>query len=341
VLIAGAEVTREDSSPVRRTFTGVPTTPLLTPDPNDAFSGTGTVSSRVKSRVATIAGYVTDTLKFGRFWDLIAGFRWDSVHAGYEQTAGTAFTGRNHNDEIPSWRGGLVYRPADTTSLYFSYATSFNPSAEQLSLSAANANLDPEKNASYEIGGKWSAPDGDLMVSAAVFRTEKTNARVPDPNDSALNVLQGRQRADGVEIGASGRLSARWQIFGGYTYMDAKLRESTTASEIGARLANAPEHSGSLWASYSVSDRWQAGLGVTAISERAATTSPDAGTGRVRKAEGYSRVDAMAKYSFSKAASLQLNVANLTDAEYIDGLYPAHVIPGAGRSFLLTGTMEF
>ena len=52
--------------------------------------------------------------------------------------------------------GGRVYEPTDQQTYYASYGTSFNPSAEFVSLSAAQVGLDPEKNRTFEVGAKFS-----------------------------------------------------------------------------------------------------------------------------------------------------------------------------------------
>jgi outer membrane receptor for monomeric catechols len=44
----------------------------------------------------------------------------------------------------------------------------------------------------------------------------------------------------------------------------------------------------------------------------------------------------MAKYAVSAKFDLQLNVYNIGDTYYYDMLHPAFVIPGAGRSAMLT-----
>ena len=82
----------------------------------------------------------------------------------------------------------------------------YNPSAETLSLSAANANLPPEKNLSYEAGTKWDLAGQKLSMRTALFRTEKTNAREPDPN-----LAFGAQRCvpenpPGVEVDFTAKL---------------------------------------------------------------------------------------------------------------------------------------
>ena len=90
-------------------------------------------------------------------------------------------------DNMPSWRTAIVFKPVLFGSIYFDSGTSFNPSAEALSLSAANANLPPEKNLTYELGTKWELGKNHVSLRSAVFRTNKYNAREPDPTNSLLS----------------------------------------------------------------------------------------------------------------------------------------------------------
>ena len=93
---------------------------------------------------------------------------------------------------------GAVYKPRSDGSIYLGYGTSTNPSAEGLALSAATVTLDPEKTRNFEVGTKWDVMGGRLSASAAVFRTEKTNARTPaiNPGDPPT-VLAGEQLVSG------------------------------------------------------------------------------------------------------------------------------------------------
>ena len=49
----------------------------------------------------------------------------------------------------------------------------------------------------------------------------------------------------------------------------------------------------------------------------------------------------MAKYPLSDNVNLQLNLSNLTNTAFYDGLHPSHVVPGAGRTALLTLTYKY
>jgi catecholate siderophore receptor len=189
-LVAGVEAGRETSDPTRPTWTNVPSTSLLNPNPDQPFTGTETITSRVSTTSLTAAAYILDTMHLGSHWDLTGGFRWDRFDTDYKQTV-TPATAFNRVDEMPSWRAAVVYKPVSFGSVYFDAGTSFNPSAESLSLSASTANLPPEKNRTFEFGSKWDLMRRRLSLRAAIFRTEKTNAREPDPTNPLLSVLAG------------------------------------------------------------------------------------------------------------------------------------------------------
>ena len=58
--------------------------------------------------------------------------------------------------------------------------------------------------------------------------------------------------------------------------------------------------------------------------------------GSVQRVPGFTTVSALARYQVRPGVSLQLNVQNLLDECYYDGLDDNHVNVGAGRSVHLT-----
>ena len=134
-------------------------------------------------------------------------------------------------------------------SYYFSYGTSFNPSAEGLDLAVTTNGTPPEKNQIFEVGAKVAFFDGALNLQSALFRIDKTNARTPNPIDPTLpNVITGKQRSQGFEIGLVGRVLPGLNIFTGYTYLNTEILKDNTAANVGKQIANVPEHSANLWA---------------------------------------------------------------------------------------------
>ena len=336
-LVAGIEAGRETSDPTRTTFASVPNTSLLAPNPLQAFAGTPTVSSRIDAHAVSVGFYALDTVSLGDRWDLMGGARWDRFDAAVSQSVGTA-TSFTRVDEKPSWRAAVVFKPKPFGSVYVDYGTSFNPSAESLSLSAATVSLPPESNQTIEAGSKWDLASGRLSVRGAVFQTEKLNAREPDPANSLLNVLSGTQRVNGVEGETTGRVTDRWQLMAAYAFMDSHLiKSSAFPAAVGAQLANAPRHTFSLWNTFELPWRFEVGGGGQYVGMRtASTTAPlDPTTGLVKALPGYWVANAMAKRALSGRVDLQINVNNLTNRYYFDLLHPGHIVPGAGRTALV------
>jgi catecholate siderophore receptor len=232
-----------------------------------------------------------------------------------------------------------VYKPIENSSIYFDYGTSFNPSAESLTqitsgrgLGIGNADLAPEKNRTFEVGSKWDVLNNTLSLTGAVFRLEKENARVPDPNNAGFNILAGEQRVDGFDVGLLGQLTQDWKITAGYAYLDGKVTKSAAgAAPVGSKLPNTPEHSFSLFTEYRLGGGFEIGGGTQYVSTRLAQN-----TAPLKAVPGYWIFDAMVKYDISERMSLQLNVTNLFDKYYYDALHNFHVVPGAGRTALLT-----
>ena len=342
-LVAGLEAGRETSDPSRPTWTNVPTTSLLDPNPDQPFSGAATITSRVHTTALTAAAYALDTIGLGKKWDLTGGIRWDRFDTSYTQSVPPAAAFRRI-DEMPSWRGALVYKPVPIGSVYAAAGTSFNPSAESLSLSASNANLPPEKNRTYEIGSKWALAHDKLSLRAALFRTMKLNAREPDPTNSLLNVLAGNQRVDGVEVETRARLTSRWDLLASYANLDSRVVSSNYyPASIGASLANVPRNTFNFWSDFRWPRRWETGFGGNFVSSRtASSTVPlDPVTGLVKEVPGYWIFSAMARHPLAEHIDLQINLYNIANRYYYDELHPAHIVLGPGRSALASLRFKF
>ena len=343
-LISGIEMGIERSDTDRNTWVpmNLPVNlgnPVTGPRPGTPFP-----SQKTDTSADSIAAYVNDQAEIGERWKLVGGLRWDRFGADTTQVnynaAGTvtSSTSLSQVDRMLSTRAGVMYQPTDAQSYYVSYGTSFNPSAEAISQSATTANLDPEKNRSYEAGAKWDLLAGNLLLNTAVFRIEKTNAREPDPVTGA-QVLAGKVHVDGAELGVVGRITHAWQIFGGYTFLDGTIVKSGqigTGADAGISAqrktyANTPRHSASLWSTYRFAGAWEAGAGAVYVSKRYLNNFETA------LSDAYTRVDATLAYLQPKY-DLRLNLFNLTDSFYFETASAGRAIPAEGRKVLLTFT---
>lgn len=350
-LVLGAEVSRETferwnyEAVVADNLTG--SIDLFDPDASLPFTGRYARTSKdQEATVDTRAIYLFDTLTLNPQWQLSGGLRYDIFDSEYfyqldDATDPAAKVSKT--DRELSWNLGVVYKPVPEGSLYFATGTSFNPSAEGVTSTApvsrgqANniAELDPEHTLSYELGVKWEWLAGRLATTAAVFRTEKTNARTDDPDlGEGYEILAGEQRVEGLELGLSGQLTDRLSMTAAYTYQDGKVTQAygDDANQVGVELARTPEHSFSLWARYDWNDRLALGLGAQYVGERYNSTNPDSR----RVADDYLIYDMMVSYRIDPRWSVQLNGSNLTDEAYVDQVGGGHFVPGEGRYVALT-----
>jgi catecholate siderophore receptor len=121
-------------------------------------------------------------------------------------------------------------------------------------------------------------------------------------------------------------------VFGGYAYMDSELvRGAFNNVNLGEALANTPEHSASLFTTYRVLPKLTVGGGAYYVSDSNGGNQGGAGGGgNAVYAPAYTRLDAFASYDLTDRASLQLNVQNAADEEYIirtNGVHHADVAP--------------
>ncbi|HEX5876392.1 MAG TPA: TonB-dependent receptor, partial [Pyrinomonadaceae bacterium] len=234
-LITGVNITRENNVRHTRTAGNMPTT-LFNPNPDDVFTGPITISPIVGDvRANSQALYLFDTAKFGKKWELNGGLRWDRFDAEGIATTGLPVS---KVDRMLSVRAGAVFKPRPEGTLYASYGTSLNPSLEGLSYNTANTVIDPEKTYTVETGSKWAFFSGRVLMSGAIFRVEKLNARTP-------GVLPG----DPPQV-LEGNITRAWQVLAGYTLLDSTTVDSNNPAEIGKTLVNTPRNSFNIWSTY-------------------------------------------------------------------------------------------
>lgn len=313
-------------------------TSLFNPTPNDPWSGSVAPStSWTHTTTDTASVYAFDTIELTDKWSITGGLRFDSY-----RTKAVGSSGRFSNDSnLVNYMIGVVYKPVPEASIYFSHGTSSNPSGQDAgegsqSINANNQSLEPEKNRSFELGAKWDVFDRKLSLTGAVFRIEKTNARVNDPL-GGTQLLVGEQRVNGFELGASGSITKEWKVFAGYTFLDSEIVDGGPAgTNEGKAFPNTPRHSASLWTTYQILPRLTIGGGAFYMSKRYG--SPD----NTKSVPSYWRFDAMASYDLTDNVELRLNVQNLTNKLYFDKPYTTHFATVApGRVAMLTANVKF
>lgn len=347
-LVAGLEIGQQETDNFRNTgyFSSVApnatsiSVPVSSPTIN---SSNATVTFRQSatdannhSKADIVSVYLQDQIEIAPQWQAIIGVRYD--HFSVDFTNNRTLENIQVTDTPVSPRAGLVYKPLPEMSLYASYSLAYAPRAgDQLSsLTASNKAFDPEQFKNLELGAKWDIRP-DLTASAAVYQLDRSNVAIADPLDVTKTILVDGQRSKGVELGISGKITGDWSIMGGYAYQDAKITKTQTATiKAGARLAQVPAHSVSLWNRYNFTPAWGAGLGL--VYRGAIFPSTD----NTVVLPGFTRIDAALYYVINKNLNLQVNVENLLDKNYYASANSNNnITPGSPRGVRLGLNAKF
>ncbi|NBA97863.1 TonB-dependent siderophore receptor [Pseudomonas sp. R5(2019)] len=323
-------------------------TSLSNPTPNDPWSGSITRNyAGTDTDANTRAIYVFDTLELSSQWLVNMGLRYDHFDTQYKTFNASGVTTAKGKDtsEFVTGQFGVVYKPAENGSIYASYATAATPpgnalgegqDGNPLNGGTTRNDLKPETSKNYEIGTKWDLYNDRLSLTAAVFRTEKDNARVQIDSTTYQNV--GKSRVDGVELSATGKITNQWQVFAGYSFMDSELVKGGPLDVIneGNELPNTPRHSASVWTTYAITPKLTIGGGAFYVDDVFGSVA------NTTLVDSYVRYDAMASYKLTKNVDLQLNVQNLTDETYYDKAFSTHFAnQAAGRMALFSTNVHF
>jgi catecholate siderophore receptor len=367
-LSAGVELLQErQTTNTLAVATGaiIPAANLYQPDANTVLPALVKNGASSDGQTKTAALYVFDAIDVTDDWQLNTGLRYErystetrtislsTAAANPTLPVGTLIPAKvNKHDDLLSWKLGTVYKVAKNGRLYGVYATSLTPpGSANFSLSSAANNVngplaDPQKTTNLELGTKWDLLDKALAFTAAFYRTDNTNEIVQV--DAVTNVFSqfGKRRVEGVELGLVGQVNPDWQITAGVATMKTKvLQGSTGNNSAGAAARWSPDLTATLWSSYKVSPSWTVGGGVRYTSEQKRIVDPslNAALQNLPSIASSWVANAVIGYQATRNLSLQLNVNNLTDKEYVSTLNNsgARYTIGSPRTIALSANVLF
>ena len=270
---------------------------------------TSDLNNSTSSSIDVTSVYIQDQINIGDNLILMLGGRIDNFDITVNDIKAGSSQSRDDSEFSP--RAGVIFKPQDSLSLYFSYSESFLPrSGEQFKkLSESSARLDPDVFENTEIGVKWDVAPG-LLFTAAYFDNEQTQA-VRDNVTGEQGEIVGLQ-VDGFELELKGQLTEALVIAAGYTSMDGTTGNGGVPREI-------PESTMHLWANYQVNSNFGLGIGFAYQDEQNIKNDkpglilPD-----------YTRWDAAAYYNLSDNTVIRLNIENLSDELYFPFSHSTH-----------------
>jgi outer-membrane receptor for ferric coprogen and ferric-rhodotorulic acid len=216
---------------------------------------------------------------------------------------------------------GIVYDINKTHSLYASYTSIFKPQSLR---DRSGAVLDSREGHNYEIGLKSDFFDGSLNSAIALYEIRQDNLAEADPGQTVPGTtpVQAAYRAvsgaitRGLDMEMNGELAEGWQLSASYNLSDTKDAD-------GERIRTIfPRQMAKLWTSYRLPGEWNKltiGGGAN-WQDRIYYTATSAGLSLKGEQERYAVVNLMARYDINKQLSATLNINNLFDKEYLQGL---------------------
>ncbi len=239
------------------------------------------------------------------------------------------------NTENGAWSGtaSLIYKPVDKVTGYFTYSNSIEQ-GEQAAANNVNASqfLAPYHDVMYEAGVKY-APAPQLLVTLDGFRMTRPFAQT-NPSNNVFQVI-GEQRNTGVELFVQGAVTRDLSLFGGATYIDAKLFGSVLPNVNGKWVVGVPEFKGDVAADYHPGVLQGAALtaAIHAESQRAATNTNNS------FAPAYTTFDLGARYTlpvYGKPTTLRFQVLNISNVRYYSSIADGTIVgsPGANTAYM-------
>ncbi|NNE50334.1 MAG: TonB-dependent receptor [Altererythrobacter sp.] len=263
--------------------------------------------------IDVVSLYIQDEIKLTDWLNVVVGGRFDSFDIEVFNVPANDM--RTRKDEEFSPRGGVIFKPQESISIYASYSESFLPrSGEQFAnINGSNNALDPDKFTNLEAGIKWDFADR-LSFTAAVFEIEQSSPQPNDNDPSTLDVVDSK--IQGFELQLQGEVMPGWTVSAGYSFLDGEQQSRTGPT--GLRPRELPENMFSIWNQFEVTDRLGLGIGMTHQDESFINN------GNTAVLPSYTRFDASAYYDVTQNLRLQVNLENLTDELYFPNSHATH-----------------
>lgn len=277
------------------------------------------------------AAYVAGKFQILDPLKIIAGARLSNWEYKSENGVGD----REFNNEFTPYIGA-IYDFARDHSVYASYTEIFKPQSRK---DVNDQYLDPSYGKNYETGIKSEWFGGRLNTALSIFQIEQANfaEAIPDGfviRNGVRTTEQAYRGVDGVEskgfeFEADGEINENWGINFGIANFEAKDAKGVKVNTTNSRTTS------NLFVKYKL-DQWSAGVGLNYKSKYYT------GTGSTRiDQDAYVLASAMLGYQVDKNIKLQLNVDNIFDEKYYEGIGANSMNWGTPRSATVSVRYNF
>ena len=240
---------------------------------------------------------------------------------------------------------GVVFKATKELSVYANYIESLaageTAPAQVGGRPVLNAGqvLAPYVAKQKEIGLKYDG--GGLGATAALFSIEKPRALL---NAAGTFATEGKDRHQGLELTAFGEPVKGLRVLGGVTLLNAKQKDTGSATTDGRRVISVPKAQGTLGLEWDVP-----GVRGLSLDARMITSGHSyADSTNTLRVPGWTRLDVGARYITEVAGrllTLRARIDNVANRDYwasVGGFPGAgYLVLGNPRTFSLTASVDF
>ncbi len=240
---------------------------------------------------------------------------------------------------------GVVFKVSKRFSVYANYIESLAAGETAPALVGGRPVLNvgqalpPYVAKQKEIGLKYDG--GGLGATAALFSIDKPRAVV---NAAGTFAAEGEDRHQGLELTAFGEPVKGLRVLGGVTLLDAKQRNTGSATTDGQRVIGVPKAQGTIGVEWDVPGVRGLSLDARVIS----TGYSYANAINTLRVPGWARLDIGARYVTDvagKLVTLRARIDNVADRDYWAsvGGFPGsgYLVLGNPRTYSLTASVDF
>jgi len=309
-------------------------------------------------QVKTLSFSLMDTFDLSDAWTLFAGVRTDhfDFDLSTQNTTTRVVTSYDYSDTLVDGQLGLTFKVRPGLMVYASASTASDINGGESDVGTSSsyggaivfngqiAGAKPERSLNLELGTKWDAFDEKVLMTAALFRTTKSDVMEGDPGYAATGTFNtGKSRVQGIEFGISGQLMARLTAQAGVVFMESEILESANPANVGKTMTNFADNSASALLKYDVTEDFSIGIAGKYEGKKYGGQPDRAATFNAaglysQPIPDYVVADVFANYRFNKNFDMRLNVGNVTDEDYYLAVYQAgfFLYKGDARTVRLT-----
>lgn len=314
-------------------------------------------------QMETVSAYLMDTFDLSPSLTAFAGLRLDhfNFYLGIQNPNTLALTQYRYGDTFLNGHFGLTYKVGGGGMFYASVASSADVNCGESDVGTNSgyggciiqngeiAGARPERSWNFELGTKWNILNERLLLTAALFQTNKKGVLEGAGYSSVGSFNSGSNRVRGLELGIAGNLTDAWSVQGGLTWMGSEITKAANPLHVGKTLSNFAKFQASLQTRYQVTDKFAIGGAIKHKSRRyggqpdtaaAFMTNPDGSFFYTRPVPAYTVGDIFAEYHVNDNIELRLNVNNITDTKYYLAVYQGGFFMYKGDARQVLGTLS-